>query len=72
VAACAPASPYCPKIPKHMWKGAPYPETVVAEADHCDGRPNVKLARRGVSGLLIGASPTQPTSRSWRRVARVP
>jgi len=39
-----------------MWKGEPYPETVLLRLITADGRPNVKLgaSRRG-AGLLIAA-----------------
>jgi hypothetical protein len=50
-----------PEDPKHLWKGEPYPETVLLRLITADGRPNVKLgaSRRGAA-LLIGgeADPT--------------
>lgn len=50
-----------PEDPKVMWKGKPYPETVLLRLISPDGRPNVKLgaSRRG-GGLVIGgeADPT--------------
>jgi hypothetical protein len=50
-----------PEDPKHMWKGEPYPETVLLRLITADGRPNVKLgaSRRG-AGLLIGGD-SDPT-----------
>jgi hypothetical protein len=50
-----------PEDPKHMWKGEPYPETVLLRLITADGRPNVKLgaSRRG-AGLLIGGE-SDPT-----------
>jgi hypothetical protein len=50
-----------PEDPKVMWKGKPYPETVLLRLMSPDGRPNVKLgASKNGSGLLIGgeANPT--------------
>jgi len=50
-----------PEDPKHMWKGEPYPETVLLRLITADGKPNVKLgaSRRG-AGLLIGGE-SDPT-----------
>ena len=50
-----------PEDPTHMWKGEPYPETVLLRLMSPDGRPNVKLgaSKRG-SGLLIGGE-SDPT-----------
>lgn len=50
-----------PEDPKHMWKGEPYPETVLLRLITADGRPNVKLGatKRG-AGLLIGGE-SDPT-----------
>src|SRR3989475_12965955 len=50
-----------PEDPKHMWKGEPYPETVLLRLITADGRPNVKLgaSKRG-AGLLIGGE-SDPT-----------
>jgi len=50
-----------PEDPKHVWKGEPYPETVLLRLITADGRPNVKLgaSRRG-AGLLIGGE-SDPT-----------
>jgi hypothetical protein len=50
-----------PEDPKVIWKGEPYPETVLLRLVTADGRPNVKLgaSRRG-AGLVVGgeADPT--------------
>ena len=44
-----------PEDPKVLWKGKPYPETVLLRLITADGRPNVKLgASRNGAGLLIG------------------
>ena len=50
-----------PEDPKHMWKGEPYPETVLLRLITADGKPNVKLgaSKRG-AGLLIGGE-SDPT-----------
>ena len=46
-----------PEDPKHMWKGEPYPETVLLRLMSPDGRPNVKLgaSKRGAADQAIGA-----------------
>jgi hypothetical protein len=50
-----------PEDPKVLWKGKPYPETVLLRLITADGRPNVKLgAGRTGSGLLI-AGESDPT-----------
>ena len=50
-----------PEDPKHMWKGEPYPETVLLRLITTDGRPNVKLgASKHGAGLLIGGE-SDPT-----------
>src|SRR2546423_15177931 len=50
-----------PEDPKVMWKGKPYPETVLLRLISPEGKPNVKLgaSQRG-AGLVIGgeANPT--------------
>jgi len=44
-----------------MWKGKPYPETVLLRLISPEGRPNVKLgASQMGSGLLIGGE-SNPT-----------
>jgi len=47
-----------PEDPKHMWKGEPYPETVLLRLMSPDGRPNVKLgaSKRGAALLIGGES----------------
>ena len=50
-----------PEDPKVIWKGKPYPETVLLRLISAEGRPNVKLgASQMGAGLLIGgaADPT--------------
>jgi hypothetical protein len=44
-----------PEDPKVIWKGKPYPETVLLRLMNPEGRPNVKLgaSQRG-GGLVIG------------------
>ena len=50
-----------PEDPKVLWKGKPYPETVLLRLITADGRPNVKLgAGKNGSGLLI-AGQSDPT-----------
>jgi hypothetical protein len=50
-----------PEDPKVLWKGKPYPETVLLRLITADGRPNVKLgAGKSGSGLLI-AGEDDPT-----------
>jgi len=49
-----------PEDPKAMWKGKPYPETVLLRLITADGRPNVKLgASKMGAGLLIGGEANQ-------------
>jgi hypothetical protein len=50
-----------PEDPKVIWKGKPYPETILLRLMTADGRPNVKLgAGKNGSGLLI-AGESDPT-----------
>ena len=50
-----------PEDPKVIWKGKPYPETVLLRLITAEGRPNVKLgAGKMGSGLLI-AGEDDPT-----------
>jgi hypothetical protein len=50
-----------PEDPKVMWKGKPYPETVLLRLISPEGRPNVKLgASQMGSGLLLGGE-SNPT-----------
>jgi len=50
-----------PEDPKVIWKGKPYPETVLLRLMSPEGRPNVKLgaSQRG-AGLVIGGE-SNPT-----------
>ena len=49
-----------PEDPKAMWKGKPYPETVLLRLITADRRPNVKLgASKMGAGLLIGGEANQ-------------
>jgi hypothetical protein len=50
-----------PENPKVMWRGRPYPETVLLRLMTADGRPNVKLGAslRG-AGLVVGGE-SDPT-----------
>lgn len=44
-----------PEDPKVMWKGKPYPETVLLRLRDADGHPNVKLgATRLGAALVVG------------------
>ena len=46
-----------PEDPKVIWKGKPYPETVLLRLMNAEGRPNVKLgAGKTGSGLLIAGA----------------
>jgi hypothetical protein len=50
-----------PEDPKALWKGKPYPETVLLRLISPEGRPNVKLgASQMGSALLIGGQ-SDPT-----------
>jgi hypothetical protein len=50
-----------PEDPKVIWKGKPYPETVLLRLISPEGRPNVKLGASGMgAGLLIGGE-SNPT-----------
>jgi len=50
-----------PEDPAHVWRGKPYPETVLLRLITSEGRPNVKLgASKMGSGLLIGGE-SDPT-----------
>ena len=50
-----------PEDPTHLWRGKPYPETVLLRLITSEGRPNVKLgASKMGSGLLIGGE-SDPT-----------
>ena len=48
---------FCRRIRKSIWKGKPYPETVLLRLMTANGRPNVKLgASKSGAGLVIGDS----------------
>ena len=50
-----------PEDPKVLWKGKPYPETVLLRLISPEGRPNVKLgASQMGAGLVIGGE-SNPT-----------
>jgi hypothetical protein len=50
-----------PEDPKTIWKGKPYPESVLLRLISAGGRPNVKLgASRMGAGLVIGGE-SDPT-----------
>jgi hypothetical protein len=50
-----------PEDPKVIWKGKPYPETVLLRLMSPEGRPNVKLgASQNGAGLVIGGE-SNPT-----------
>src|SRR5712691_1042948 len=50
-----------PEDPKVIWKGKPYPETVLLRLMSPEGRPNVKLgASKMGAGLVIGGE-SNPT-----------
>ena len=50
-----------PEDPKVLWKGKPYPETVLLRLISAEGRPNVKLgASQKGAGLVIGGE-SDPT-----------
>jgi hypothetical protein len=50
-----------PEDPKVIWKGKPYPETVLLRLITAEGRPNVKLgASKAGAGLVIGGA-SDPT-----------
>lgn len=47
-----------PENPKVLWKGEPYPETVLLRLMSAEGRPNVKLgaSKRGAALVIGGES----------------
>jgi hypothetical protein len=50
-----------PEDPKVIWKGKPYPETVLLRLMSPEGRPNVKLgASQKGAGLVVGGE-SDPT-----------
>jgi hypothetical protein len=49
-----------PEDPKTLWKGKPYPETVLLRLMTADGSPGVKIgAAKSNSGVLVGDTVTQ-------------
>jgi hypothetical protein len=50
-----------PEDPKVLWKGKPYPETVLLRLITADGRPNVKLGASKMGAGLLIAGEENPT-----------
>ena len=50
-----------PENPKSIWKGKPYPETVLLRLTTADGRPNVKLGANKTGGGLVIGGEADPT-----------
>ena len=50
-----------PEDPKVIWKGKPYPETVLLRLISADGRPNVKLGASQMGGGLVIGGESDPT-----------
>src|SRR5882672_7478768 len=50
-----------PEDPKVIWKGKPYPETVLLRLMSPDGRPNVKLGASQMGGGLVIGGESNPT-----------
>ena len=50
-----------PEDPKVIWKGKPYPETVLLRLISPDGRPNVKLGASQMGGGLVIGGESNPT-----------
>src|SRR6266536_5364780 len=50
-----------PENPKAIWKGKPYPETVLLRLSTADGRPNVKLGANKTGGGLVVGGESDPT-----------
>jgi len=50
-----------PEDPKVIWKGKPYPETVLLRLISPDGRPNVKLGASSMGGGLVIGGESNPT-----------
>ena len=50
-----------PEDPKVMWKGKPYPETVLLRLISPDGRPNVKLGASQMGAALLIGGESNPT-----------
>jgi hypothetical protein len=50
-----------PEDPKVIWKGKPYPETVLLRLISPEGRPNVKLSASGTGAVLMIGGESNPT-----------
>jgi hypothetical protein len=50
-----------PEDPKVMWKGKPYPESVLLRLVSAEGRPNVKLGASQMGGGLVIGGELNPT-----------
>jgi hypothetical protein len=50
-----------PEDPKVMWKGKPYPETVLLRLISPEGRPNVKLGASQMGAALLIGGESNPT-----------
>jgi hypothetical protein len=50
-----------PEDPKVIWKGKPYPETVLLRLISPEGRPNVKLGASGMGAALLIGGESNPT-----------
>ena len=50
-----------PEDPKVIWKGKPYPETVLLRLMSPEGRPNVKLGASEKGAALVVGGETNPT-----------
>jgi hypothetical protein len=50
-----------PEDPKVIWKGKPYPETVLLRLISAEGRPNVKLGASQMGAALLIGGESNPT-----------
>jgi hypothetical protein len=50
-----------PENPKVIWKGKPYPETVLLRLINEEGRPNVKLGASKMGAALVIGGESDPT-----------
>ena len=50
-----------PEDPNVIWKGKPYPETVLLRLISAEGRPNVKLGASQMGGGLVIGGESNPT-----------
>ena len=50
-----------PEDPKLIWKGKPYPETVLLRLISAEGRPNVKLGASQMGAALLIGGESNPT-----------